>query len=227
MSSRNCPLKLQASIASQSQALLDLERPTTTVSIAASIPAFSDLDIPHISSQVNVQLQVSSSPPSMALQQPLQTTNALRIASPPIISPQALEIQPKQLAPGRPEILMVAYLAEKNTWLAQHPTVRPTNYRKARKLQNQRPKVLKEQAFYMPRERRDIATGRVIAEPAKWTPKETLVWLDYQNKRDKEEDERLDAEYRANGNRFKENNARDIWNRVGEEVARESERYIL
>ena len=79
----------------------------------------------------------------------------------------------------------------------------------------------------MPCEQQDIATDRVIAELAKWTPEETLVWLDYQNKRDKEEDERLDAEYRANGNRFKENNARDIWNRVGEEVARESERYIL
>ena len=122
---------------------------------------------------------------------------------------------------------MQAYLAEKNIWLAQYPTIQPTNYRKACKLQNQRPKVLKEQAFYMPREQQDIATGRIIAELAKWTPEEILVWLDYQSKLDKEEDERLDTEYRTNGNHFKENNPRDIWNRVADEVARESERYIL
>ena len=79
----------------------------------------------------------------------------------------------------------------------------------------------------MPFERRDIATGRVIAESAKWTPEEILVWLDYQHKLDEEEDERLDTEYRANGNRFKENSTRDMWNRVVDEVARESERYIL
>jgi hypothetical protein len=224
MSSRNCPLKLQASIASQSQALLDQEMaerpPTTTVSITASIPAFSSLDMPPFSSQVNLQLRISSSPPNTAVEQPL------RIASPLTISPQQLELYPKQLAPGRPEALMQTYLAEKNAWLAQHPTVRPTNYRKARKLQNQRPKVLKEQAFYMPRERRDVATGKIIAEPPNWTPEEILVWLDYQHKLDEEEDKRLDAEYRTNGNRFKENNPRDMWNRIADEATRESEKYI-
>jgi hypothetical protein len=111
MSSRNCPLKLQASIASQSQALLDLEvasqsqplldleRPTTTVSITASIPALSGLNMPQFSSQVNVQLRVSSSPPHTTLR-------TLRTISPPTISPQQLERRPKQLAPGRPEVLM-------------------------------------------------------------------------------------------------------------------------
>src|ERR1700709_431134 len=76
MSSRNCPLKLQASIASQSQALLDLEMaerpPTTIVSVTASIPAFSGPDISPFNSQLNIQLRVSSSPPSTALQQPFR-----------------------------------------------------------------------------------------------------------------------------------------------------------
>ena len=40
---------------------------------------------------------------------------------------------PKQLSPDRPEVLIHAYLAEKATWLAQHLTVRPTEYHKARK----------------------------------------------------------------------------------------------
>ena len=30
---------------------------------------------------------------------------------------------PRQLSPDRPEVLMQAYLAEKEAWLAQHPIV--------------------------------------------------------------------------------------------------------
>jgi hypothetical protein len=68
----------------------------------------------------------------------------------------------------------VAYLAEKAAWLAQHPTIRPIEYRKARKLKTPRPKVLKEQVFYMPRERRDL-TGAIIAQKADWTNEEIIV----------------------------------------------------
>ncbi|PMD14970.1 hypothetical protein NA56DRAFT_710421 [Hyaloscypha hepaticicola] len=72
----------------------------------------------------------------------------------------------KQLSPDRPEVLMQAYLAEKTAWLAQHPTVRLTEYRKARKWKNPRPKVLKEQSFYMPKERRDLnGLGVSVLEP--------------------------------------------------------------
>ena len=78
----------------------------------------------------------------------------------------------------------------------------------------------------MPRERRSTTTGEIIAEPAKWTPEEILVWLDYQKKLDKEEDKRLDLEYYTNS-RFLENSHTDIWNRVVDKVARESKRYIL
>ena len=95
-------------------------------------------------------------------------------------------VAPKQLSPDRPEVLMQAYLAEKTAWLAQHPTVRPIEYRKARKWKTPRPKILKEQAFYMPKERRDLL-GVVIAEKANWTNEEIIVWLD--NKERKEEEE--------------------------------------
>jgi hypothetical protein len=37
-----------------------------------------------------------------------------------------------------------------------------------------RPKVLKEQAFYMPRERRNLS-GAIIADKAKWTDEEIMV----------------------------------------------------
>jgi hypothetical protein len=132
----------------------------TTVSVAASVLAFIDLIatygsiISPSSSQISLDLQLS--PPRVSL-----------LAQPARVSPELeqQEAQPpvqKQLAPNRPEVLIQAYEAEKAAWLAQHPTVRPTEYRRARKWKNRRPKVLKEQAFYMPRERRDL-NGTIIA----------------------------------------------------------------
>jgi hypothetical protein len=81
---------------------------------------------------------------------------------------------PKPLSPDRPEVLIQAYLAEKTAWLARHPAIRPVEYRKARKWETPRPKVLKEQVYYMPRERRDL-TGTIIPGGPKWTNDEILV----------------------------------------------------
>jgi hypothetical protein len=213
MSSRNCPLKLQALIATQSQTLLDLEVarrqplaptvPTTTISITALIPAFIPVS-PLLGSQVSINIQPSPPRPS------------------PQNQPQLL----KQLSPNRPEVLMQVYLAEKTAWLAQHPTVWPTEYRKARKWKTPRPKVLKEQAFYLPKERQDL-NGNIIATKANWTPEEITVWLDNEERREEEEYNRLELEFTRNGNRFTKNGSREIWGRVAEEQARESERYIL
>jgi hypothetical protein len=60
---------------------------------------------------------------------------------------------------------MQAYLAEKAAWLAQYPTLRLIEYRKARKWKTPHPKILKEQVFYMPKKRRDLI-GTIIAEKA-------------------------------------------------------------
>ena len=80
------------------------------------------------------------------------TQPVLIAATAPIASAIQLTLTaPKQLSPDRPEVLLQAYLAEKATWLAQHPTIRPAEYRKARKWKTPRLKVLKEQVFYMPR----------------------------------------------------------------------------
>ena len=54
------------------------------------------------------------------------------IASSVLIAPIA-STTPRQLLPDRPKVLIQAYLAKKEAWLAQHLTVRPTEYRKARK----------------------------------------------------------------------------------------------
>ena len=60
------------------------------------------------------------------------TASTVPIASPVLTAPTASTVH-KQLSPDRPEVLMQAYLAEKAAWLAKHPTIRPTEYRKARK----------------------------------------------------------------------------------------------
>jgi hypothetical protein len=99
-------------------------------------------------------------------------------------------------------------------------------YRKARKFKSLRPQVLKEQAFYMPRERRDLA-GTIIANKANWTNEEIMVWLDNEEKKEQGEYNRLESEFVRNGNRHTENGHKDIWGRLEKEHARDSERYIL
>lgn len=195
MSSRNCPLKLQASIATQSQILLEMD--ITAARLVAPIAP------------------TAPTAPA-ALTAPMLIEPIVSIASP----------MPKQLSPDRPEVLIQAYLAEKATWLAQHPTIRPTDYRKARKWKTLRPKVLKEQVFYMPRERRDL-TGAIIADKADWTNEEIMVWLDNRERQEQNEYNQLEAEFTGNGNRFAESGSRDIWARVEREYAQDSERYIL
>ena len=106
--SHNCSLKLQVSIARQSQTLLDLDilarqPPALTTPIASTAPT------------------------------PILTAPTAPIAPTSVLTAPIASIIPRQLSPDRPEVLMQAYLAEKEAWLAQHPTVRPTEYRKARK----------------------------------------------------------------------------------------------
>jgi hypothetical protein len=211
MGSRNCPLRLQASITAQSQTVSRQPVPiipSTTVSITASIPleaTYASVN-PLPSSQISIGIQLS--PPRVSLQPELQ----------PQLS--------KQLSPDRPEVLIQAYLAEKDAWLSKHPTIRPSEYRKARKWKTPRPKILKEQVFYMPKERRNLA-GIVIADKANWTNEEIIVWLANEEKREQDEYNRLNLEFTENSNRHTENRPRDIWARLQEEHARESEQYIL
>ena len=93
-SSRNCPLKLQVSIATQSQILLDLDLATQPVASIA-VPASPVL---------------ATAPTAL----PASTVQAILIAPTASAAPTA----PRQLSPDRLEVLMQAYLAEKAAWLA-------------------------------------------------------------------------------------------------------------
>ena len=66
------------------------------------------------------------------------TASTVPVASPVLTAPTAPTVLMastvlKQLSPDRPEVLIQAYLAEKTAWLAQNPTVRPTEYCRAQK----------------------------------------------------------------------------------------------
>jgi hypothetical protein len=54
-----------------------------------------------------------------------------------------------------------------------------------------------------------------------------LQVLDNEERKEEEEYNRLQVEFDANGQRHAENGRREIWARVAEEVARDSELYIL
>jgi hypothetical protein len=177
-----------------------------------------------VASTIQAELTAPAVPVASTVQAEL-TAPAMPVAS-NVQAVRTASAEPKQLSPDRPEVLMQAYLAEKTAWLAQHPTIRPTEYHRARKWKNPRPKVLKEQSFYMPKERRDL-NSNIIAIKANWTNKEIIVWLDNEDRRQEEEYNRLELEFIGNGNRFAENGHREIWARIKKEHARDAKRYIL
>ena len=78
----------------------------------------------------------------------------------------------------------------------------------------------------MPRERRDLI-GNIIADKANWTNEEVIVWIDNEEKKEEDEFDRLESEFIRNNNRHREDRSRDIWARIEEEHAQDSERYIL
>jgi hypothetical protein len=89
------------------------------------LPDIYRLAIPVLASQVSIDIQLSLLTAFLLIPAVLIVT-AASVA--PIIS-----VIPKRLSPDRPEVLIQAYLAEKTAWLAQYPTVQPTEYHKARK----------------------------------------------------------------------------------------------
>ena len=78
----------------------------------------------------------------------------------------------------------------------------------------------------MPKERRDL-NGNIIAIKANWTNEEIIVWLDNEERKEEEVYNRLQSEFDANSQRHAQSTGQEMWARVAEEVARDSERYIL
>ena len=78
----------------------------------------------------------------------------------------------------------------------------------------------------MPREQYNL-TGTIIIDKANQTNKEIIVWLDNEDKKEQDEYNKLESEFIRNDNRHTENGQKEIWARLTEEHARDSEQYIL
>jgi hypothetical protein len=248
--SRNCPLKLQASIATQSQILQDIEalqsqavlRNTATVP-ALSLVTDSQISVEAPSSSIptfripeNIPGDIPSSQENSYGQynqeiEPVLPEPEPEPESEPEPEPepelQSIVVElPKELAPDRPEVLIQSYMAEKEAWLKAHPSVRPANYRKARKWKTLQPKILREQLWLMPRERRNLQ-GNIIASKANWTLEEITIWLDNEERLENQAEKQVESDFEVNGKKHSLRGVNDVWRAITDDVARDQERYIM
>jgi hypothetical protein len=79
----------------------------------------------------------------------------------------------------------------------------------------------------MPRERRSLQGGEVIANKANWTNEEVIAWIDNDNKRGDIVYDTLESEFRGNGGRQVLGSSREIWRTIEETTAKEAEKYIM
>jgi hypothetical protein len=94
-------------------------------------------------------------------------------ANPPI------QADTRPIWPGRVEVIYQAYLAEKNTWLAANPTVRPAQYRSKRGLPKLTKAVYNSIKWQLPRQRIDLDSETLIEGPPGWLTEEIQAWLDW------------------------------------------------
>jgi hypothetical protein len=117
-------------------------------------------------------------------------------------------------------------MAEKEAWLKAHPSVRPANYRKARKWKTLQPKILREQLWLMPRERRNLQ-GNIIASKANWTLEEITIWLDNEERLENQTEKQVESDFEVNGKKHGLRGVNDVWKAITDDVARDQERYIM
>src|SRR5262249_15698071 len=87
-----------------------------------------------------------------------QAPTPIRPSSPP----------PKPLHPDRVEMIYIRYTTEKESWLAQNPSVRPAQYRKARGLPKYSKRAIESNRRHLPLERRK-PSGEFISKHPNWT----------------------------------------------------------
>ena len=93
----------------------------------------------------------------LAIQPPSQSQAIAQVALQELepLSPEpenpATEVDTRPIWPGRIELIYQAYLAEKNTWLAANPTVRPAQYRTKRGLQKLTKAICDSHKWELPR----------------------------------------------------------------------------
>ena len=74
--------------------------------------------------------------------------------------------------PGRPEVIFSQYLANRDTWLAAHPIIQTSQYRIALGLKSWSIQWCKQQVKYLPKQRLDIKTERLLDGDPNWSIEE-------------------------------------------------------
>ena len=136
-------------------------------------------------------------------------------------------VDTRPIWPGRPELIYQQYLAEKEAWLATHPTIRPANYRKARGLPLYSIKWCKEQHRYLPFQRLNLETETLLEGRPHWTVEEVSAWLDNENIKEQEVERVVEEELISVGGygQSGERGVEGLWNRIKSESAAENQGY--
>jgi hypothetical protein len=119
--------------------------------------------------------------------------------NPPIQVPLAVDT--RLIWPGRIELIYQTYLAEKNTWLAANPTIRPAQYRSKRGLHKWTKAACEDYKlkWLLPQQRLNLESETLIEGPPNWTREEIHAWLDWDKEQDKIVEQQVEAEVVAAG----------------------------
>jgi hypothetical protein len=109
------------------------------------------------------------------------------------------QVDTRPIWPGRIELIYQAYLAEKTTWLATNPTVRPAQYRTKRGLPKWTKAICNSYKWQLPRQRINLDSETLIEGPPGWLTEEIQAWLDWDQEQDKVVEEQVEAEVVAAG----------------------------
>ena len=115
-----------------------------------------------------------------------------RLASGPLASePSAyalpeIEVETRPVWPGRIEVIYATYIAKKAAFLAAHPMVQESNYRKSCGLKVWKSLDRRYQMRFLPQQRIDITAKKLLDGRANWSNEEIDAYLDYQAVREQE-----------------------------------------
>ncbi len=166
---------------------------TTLAGPISSLTVFTDAHSsmapanPSITLHANPQSTFRMPPPCPSSPEDNLGTPRLPFDYDTYIAPPSPKRSPplKPLGPERPEMVFLRYKAEKEAWLANNPSVRPSEYRKKRGWKTLRPIQLKEHLRHMPPERRELS-GKLIQAKANWSTEEIMAWLDNEERLENE-----------------------------------------
>jgi hypothetical protein len=131
--------------------------------------------------------------------------------------------------PGRIEVIYKHYIAEKEAWLAQHPTVRPVNYRKARGLRAYSRQWIKDNKWRLPLplQRLDLDTETLLDQEdgPQWTDEEIRAWHDYDELEEQRVEEEEEAAFIRRGGFSGERGVRSLWGQIGANIEADKARY--